>query len=83
MAGPAAGAPVGRPSRDTEGRSRSSAVHSSQGRRSLSGHLKAIMKLFKQKKIKRKMKKTGLNNLDKLGPKRLRYSPPSEKSNIC
>lgn len=71
---------MGRPSRDTEGRSRSSAVHSSRGRRSRSGHLKAIMKLFKQtnQKIKIKIKKPGLNNLNKLGPKRLRYSPPSE-----
>lgn len=35
MAGPAAGGPTGLPSRDTEGRSRSSAVHSSRGQHSL------------------------------------------------
>lgn len=40
-AGPAAGGPAGRPSRDTGGQSRSSAVHSSRGQRSRSGHLKA------------------------------------------
>lgn len=44
-ADPAAGGPAGRLSRDTEGQSRSSAVHSSRGQRSLSGRLKALKKV--------------------------------------